>query len=232
MMRFHGADVIGTQEAKLHQLMQLEERLSGYEWIGIGRRDGGDEYSALFYRTDRLELLEHDTFWLSDTPKTPSSTSWGNTIPRIATWARFRDRSSGDSVLVLNTHFDHESAEARLRSARLIAESISPLSNEEPAIVMGDFNATEGSPPYRALTGTDGDGPSSPLRDALHAAELPHHGPQSTFNHFEPTVWPNERLDYIFVTPDVKVRRHGHLNEKWDEHYPSDHLPVLAELVL
>lgn len=232
MMRFHGAAVIGTQEGKLHQLLQLEERLPGYEWIGIGREDGGDEFSAIFYQTDRLELLEHETFWLSDTPTTPSSTSWGNSIPRIATWARFRDRASGDSVLVLNTHFDHESAESRRKGARMIVESIEALADGAPAIVMGDFNATEGSDPYEILTSSDADTSAGTLRDALHASEQPHHGPMSTFNDFDPTVWPEERIDYVFVTPEVEVRRHGHLNEKWYEHYPSDHLPVLVELVL
>jgi len=77
LIRFHAPDVVGTQEGKLHQLIDLEERLRNYEWIGVGRRSGGDEFSALFYRTDRLTLLEHDTFWLSKTPNTPGSKSWG-----------------------------------------------------------------------------------------------------------------------------------------------------------
>ncbi len=229
MMRFHGAAVIGTQEGKLHQLMQLEDRLPSYEWIGTGRRDGGDEFSALFYRTDRLELLEHETFWLSDTPTVPSSTSWGNDIPRIVTWGRFRDRATGDSLLVMNTHFDHESAEARLRGAQMIVETLNALAEGGPVIVMGDFNATEDSEPYQVLTS---ESDPFPLQDALYTSEQPHHGPTSTLNDFAPTVQPGERIDYVFVSPEVNVRRHGHLNEKWDEHYPSDHLPVLAELVL
>lgn len=230
MIRFHGADVVGTQEGKLHQLMDLEARLPGYEWIGVGRRSGGDEFSALFYETTRLTLLDHDTFWLSTTPNEPGSKSWEAALPRIATWARFRDRASGDTLFVLNTHFDHESAEARAKSARLIAETVGGLSENDPVVVMGDFNAPPSAPPYHILTRSGDDAPPVRLRDALQVSEQPHHGPVSTYNHFESTVQPNRRLDYIFVGPTLTVRRHGHLNAKWNGQYPSDHLPVLAEV--
>jgi endonuclease/exonuclease/phosphatase family metal-dependent hydrolase len=231
-IRFRAPAVVGTQEGMLHQLYDLEERLSGYEWVGVGRQSGGDEFSALFYRTERLELLDHHTFWLSPTPTEPGSKAWGAALPRIVTWARFRDRTTGDSLFVLNTHFDHESAEARQKSARFIAETVGGWADGAPVVVMGDLNAEVGSPPYEALTRRGPSAPSPSLRDAKQVAEQPHHGPVSTFNDFRPSVIPERRIDYILVGPDVRVRRHGHLNEKWGGAYPSDHLPVLAELVL
>ena len=232
MIRFHDAHVVGTQEGKLHQLMDLEDRLSGYEWIGVGRRSGGDEFSALFYDTNRLTLLDHDTFWLSTTPNEPGSKSWGAAFPRIATWARFRDQRSEDTLFVLNTHLDHESEEARAKSARFISETVGALSEDEPVVVMGDFNALPSAPPYQILTRSGEGAPPVPLRDAMEASEQLHHGPVSTYNHFESTVQPNRRLDYIFVGPRLAVRQHGHLSSRWDGQYPSDHLPVLAEVVI
>jgi endonuclease/exonuclease/phosphatase family metal-dependent hydrolase len=232
MIRYHGPDVVGTQEGKLNQLYDLEERLAGYEWIGAGRRAGGDEFSAIFYRQDRLELLGHHTYWLSPTPTEPGSVGWDAAFPRIVTWARFRDRATGDSLMVLNTHFDHESAEARRKSARFIAEALGGWSKGLPAVVMGDLNARVGSPPYEALTRRGPDAPDQPLRDAKEVAEQPHHGPVSTFNRFQPAVIPELRIDYVLVSEEIEVRRHGHLNEKWGGAYPSDHLPVLVELAL
>jgi endonuclease/exonuclease/phosphatase family metal-dependent hydrolase len=237
-IRFHGADVVGTQEGLLHQVMDLEDRLPGYEWIGVGRRSGGNEFSAIFYRTGRLQLLAHDTYWLSSTPNEPGSKSWGSSLPRIATWARFRDRASGDTLFVVNTHFDHVSAEARRRSARLILESTDGLAGGAPVVVMGDFNATEDSPPYRVLTRTDsaaagGDaGSALRLRDAFHASEQPHHGPASTYNGFDGRLHEGRRIDHVFVGPRVQVRRHGTLTDRWNGRFPSDHCPVLAEIVL
>ena len=230
-IRFRAPDVVGTQEGMVHQLYDLEERLPAYEWVGVGRESGGNEFSALFYRKDRLEVLDHHTFWLSETPTVPGSRGWDAALPRIVTWARFRDRTTGDSLFVLNTHFDHEGDEARLKSARFIAEAVRGWAKGLPIVVMGDLNARVGSPPYEALTGRDSTA-DAPLRDAKEVAEQPHHGPLSTFNRFQPAVVPEHRIDYILVGPHVGVRRHGHLNEKWNGRYPSDHLPVLAELVL
>ncbi|MFB6229922.1 MAG: endonuclease/exonuclease/phosphatase family protein [Salinibacter sp.] len=162
LIRFHAPDVVGTQEGTLHQLIDLEERLRGTEWIGVGRRSGGDEFSALFYRTDRLALLEHDTFWLSKTPNTPGSKSWGAALPRIATWARFRDQASGNTPFVLNTRFDHEREKARIKSARLITESLGALSESAPVVVMGDINAFPESRPHSLFTRAGDDAPAIP----------------------------------------------------------------------
>ncbi len=232
MIRFHAPDVVGTQEGMLHQLYDLEKRLSGYEWIGVGREEGGNEFSAIFYRTDRLELLEHHTFWLSPTPAEPGSKGWDAALPRIVTWGRFRDRTTGDTVFVANTHFDHEGEEARRKSARFLAEAVGDWSEGASTVLMGDLNARVGSAPYEALTQPDSSASGPPLRDAKEVAEQPHHGPLSTFNGFDESVTPEHRIDYVLVGPSVEVRRHGHLNAKWDGAYPSDHLPVLADLLV
>ena len=208
MIRLHDADVVGLQEALKGQIDDLQDRLPGFAWIGVGRADGEEagEFSPIFYREDRLELVDHDTFWLSETPSEPGSKSWDAAIERIATWGIFRDRASGEEIFVLNTHFDHIGEQARLESARLIVERLDELAGGRPVVVMGDFNATDDSPPYDALT-------SGTLKDAMHVSEHPHHGPTSTWTGF-------------------RVIQHAILSDQWDARFPSDHLPVLAELVV
>jgi hypothetical protein len=47
---------------------------------------------AIFYRRARFELLETKDYWLSETPEVVGSKSWGSSLPRMVTWARFRIR--------------------------------------------------------------------------------------------------------------------------------------------
>ncbi|HEX7069678.1 MAG TPA: endonuclease/exonuclease/phosphatase family protein, partial [Rhodothermales bacterium] len=175
VVRFHRPDVVGVQEALIEQLNDLKERLPDYDWVGAGRDDGktGGEFSAILYRPDRLELLDSDTFWLSETPDVPGSKSWDTAITRVVTWALFRDRTDGARFYHFNTHFDHIGQEARRQSAMLIVERIANRAEDVPAIVTGDFNAEPDEPPYAIMTAA--------LRDARLVSETPPHGPEGTF---------------------------------------------------
>lgn len=225
MVRFHAADIVGMQEALLDQIRDLEERLPDYDWVGEGRDDGAEagEFSPIFYRTDRLELLDHDTFWLSETPDEPGSQSWDAALPRIVTWASFRDRATDATFYHFNTHFDHRGEQARLESARLITRRVEETASDAPTVVTGDFNATPDAAPYAHLV--------EALEDAYTAVEAPH-GPPGTFSTFEVGNEADRRIDYVFSANGVTVQRFGTLTDQWNGHYPSDHLPVLAEVVI
>lgn len=225
LIRFHRADVVGVQEALIGQIRDLEQRLDGYAWVGVGRADGeeGGEFSPIFYRTDRLKLLDHNTFWLSETPQQMGSVGWDAALPRVVTWARFRDRSTGATFVHFNTHFDHRGEKARRESARLLVEQVPSIAGDAPVLVTGDFNATPETDVYRRLT--------AELDDARMRAESPY-GPGATFSGFEVTGELDRRIDYIFVRGDVAVQRFGTLTDQWRGKYPSDHLPVIAEVVI
>jgi endonuclease/exonuclease/phosphatase family metal-dependent hydrolase len=226
MIRFHAPDVVGVQEALRPMLDDLDARLDDYTWVGHGRGADQNEHCALFYRPPRLTLDRHDTFWLSTTPEVPGSRSWDAAYPRIATWATFTDNRSEQSLVVANTHFDHDSARARRESARLLGQRVDALAGSGPLAVIGDLNAPPRTPPYRLLV--DPEGPA--LHDALYASLLPHHGPVATFNGFDDEVHPGERIDYVFVRGPLIVQRHGTLTDRWNGHFPSDHCPVVADV--
>jgi endonuclease/exonuclease/phosphatase family metal-dependent hydrolase len=229
LIRFHAADAVGVQEGLLRQLVDLDARLPGWARVGVGRADGREagEFSAIFYRTDRLELLESGTFWLSPTPEVAGSKGWDAAIERIATWARFRDQRSGCRYLHLNTHFDHIGEQARQESARLIRRRLATLAGGLPVIVTGDFNTTPSSDAYRIFTRDTIPGAIAPLADAYTASRTDHYGPTSSWNGFK-AIDPGHRIDYVMVSPAVEVLAHGILPDSWDGRFPSDHLPVLA----
>ena len=231
MFRFHRADLVGVQEALRDQIADLEQLAPEYAWCGVGRSDGksGGEYSAIFYRKTRFELLDQSTFWLSETPEVIGSKGWDAALPRVVTWAKFRDRKTRSIFIHFNTHFDHRGERARAESASLLLRQIEKISGSLPVILTGDFNGNETSEPYRILT--SGATKGQKLQDARQISGGGQHGPTSTFNGFG-ALRQNMRIDFIFVRDRITVHQHGVLADQWDGRWPSDHLPVLAELTI
>ena len=230
VIREHAPAVIGLQEALRCQLDYLQARLPGYGLIGMGREAGGEgEHAAILYRTDRFEAAESGTFWLSDTPEVVSR-HWGNTCLRICTWVRLVEKQTGRGFSVWNTHLDHESQPSREKSVRLIAGRLGERGSAEPAVVMGDFNAGEGNPAVRFLTGGGGagDGRLPRLRDTFRVLH-PDEAAVRTYHAFTGRR-EGEKIDYILVTPGFRVLAAS--IERWHEggRYPSDHFPVTATL--
>lgn len=229
-MRFHKADFVGIQEGLPHQLEQLDEMIPYFDRIGVGRNTPDDpgEYSAIYYKKDRFELIDHDTFWLSETPNKVASVGWDAALPRIVTWGEFKDSLSGETFFVFNTHFDHRGEKARTESASLILDKIEELAGNFPVVVTGDFNTTEDDPPYKVLTGAMGEHDQT-LEDGFYEAEYGHHGPTSTWNGFE-EILPGRRIDFIFTNSGFSVIQHAILADQYDGRFPSDHLPVVADI--
>ncbi len=224
---FNDADLVGVQEALKEQMDGLTEALGSYAWIGVGRDDGAEagEYSAIFYKKDRFEVLDSGTFWLSKNPSIPGSKDWDASLTRIATWGHFKDIASGATFFHFNTHFDHRGAEAREKSAELIAHRAIREAGETPLVVTGDFNFTEDAAGYGVLT--------EKLADTFYTSEQPHHGPAGTvYGGFEVTHKAGRRIDYIFVNDKFHVRQHATLSDNWEGAFSSDHLGVLATLLV
>jgi len=222
--------LLGVQEAKFPQLSAIEEALPHHRYVGYGRHGGSrDEHSALFYDARRFELLGWDQFWLSDTPDEIGSTTWGNEISRLVVWARLQDLATGTELAVVNTHFDHQSAPARLRSAESVVDLIEGDELDGlPVIVTGDFNANAGeSDPYAELV-SDG-----PLRDTWETAEERLTREWGTFPNYEDPVEDARRIDWVLTTEGI-VTHQAAINVWRDGAgaFPSDHTPVQALLSL
>lgn len=208
VVREHRPDVLGTQEGLAHQLADLDTRLPGYARVGGCRQGTGlDEACAIFYDATRLQLLAWGDLWLSDTPGVPGSATWGNRHPRIVTWARLLDTTSGREVTVANTHLDHESEPARQKAAAFLAARM------PGAILMGDLNAEPGEPTHTILLGAGWDDAKA-------------HEP--TFHDFTGTA--RARLDHVLAPRTHRLRRQRVLAPTRDGVHASDHHPVLAEI--
>lgn len=215
---------VGIQEALHHQLQDLVRILPDYSIIGVGRDDGKEkgEYSAILYKHTRFGLLSSGTFWLSETPDVPGSKSWDAAITRLATWARLFDKELNTEIFLLNTHFDHVGKMARAKSAEMIKSRIAELSLDKPFVISGDFNCKPDEDPYKIMIG-----PEEPIfYDAVRGEHV------GTFCGFEVGAMECVTIDYIFHSFHWKVRYQRVFNAHDGKYYPSDHLPVLAELEL
>jgi endonuclease/exonuclease/phosphatase family metal-dependent hydrolase len=221
LIRDADPDVIGTQELHKPQGDYLIAQLPDYAWFGTSRRgDDSDEHMGVFYRRDRLRVLESGDFWLSDTPEVPGSISWGHPLPRMVTWALFQRIADGQRFYLFNTHLPYreEDEDARTRGVRLLISRIAALPSDVPVVVTGDFNAPPGNPTHAAAT--------SSLHDAWTVA-VRRSGPEGTFHGF--TGQPDQRIDWVLVH-GFEVLSATTLDTNEAGRYPSDHFPLLVEL--
>lgn len=226
LLKRHKADIFSVQEALYDQVMDLKDGMPGFDYVGVGRDDGNinGEFSAIYYNSNRYALIENGTFWLSQTPKIPSK-SWDAALNRICTWARLRDKETRKTFYIFNTHFDHKGVKARKESAILILKKIGEIAaRNEPVILTGDFNLTPEEKPLILIR--------QKLKDARQVSETVPQGPVGTFNDFDFTNKLENRIDYIFLNKFVGVKKYIVLTDSKDNRYPSDHLPVLAEIQL
>ena len=237
VVREEGADVIGLQEALHFQIAQIVAAVPDYAFVGAGRDDGREkgEYTAILYRKDRLRVIESGTFWFSDTPEVPGSTSWGNRITRICTWARFAD-GGGASFYLFNLHLDHQSQPSRERSVQLLAQRIRERAAPgDPVVVTGDFNVGEDNGAMRWLLGEAGalpgaGAPGVELVDTLRAVHPEGRG-VGTFSDFEFGRVHGHKIDYVLAGPGFDVLSARIVRTSRDGRYPSDHFPVVARVV-
>jgi endonuclease/exonuclease/phosphatase family metal-dependent hydrolase len=229
LLRREQPTVLGTQEGLYEQLKDMERDLPAhYDWIGVGRAGGShDEFMAIYYDTRRLEPLEFDHYWLSDTPEVIGSKSWGNNVIRMVTWVRFADKRTGTEFVTVNTHFDHESENSRQRSAQLVRDRINALAPGLPVVLTGDFNAAATTTPtYDILMNGVG------MTDSWPAATDRRTPLFATFHGYRPLVPDGPRIDWILTRGNIAIHAAAINTYARNSQFPSDHLPVQALITI
>ena len=222
--------LVGLQEMQEHTFGPVERGLGGaYRRLGTATRGGSDGLiNPILYDAGRLELVAWNQFWLSDRPREIGSATWGNAGPRVAVWARFRDRETGGDLVHLNTHLDHVITQAKVKGAQLIADHLRQFHLLHlPALVTGDFNSVAAdSPAYEVLVEEFG------LQDTWREAAARTTPGWGTFPHFGEVEESDFRIDWILASPGVEVLEASINAERPGGVFPSDHLPVQASVRL
>lgn len=224
MIAYYAPDILGIQEGLYDQVSYLDKSLASCAYVGVGRDDGQNagEFTAIFYNKEKLELIQTQTFWLSETPD-QVSVGWDASMERITTFAEFEDRKTGDRFHVFNCHFDHIGPQARENSAKLIMEYLETKHLlDKQVVVMGDLNCSPNDAPIDVFR--------MHLDDSYDISATKSYGPKGTWCSFKTDVIPQNRIDYI-LTRNIKVLRHAHIDDRRPNNLNlSDHLAVLIDI--
>ena len=214
--------VFGVQEALDFQLAYFEEHCPGYKCVGVGREDGIDEgeHMSVFYDTERIDLVEWGTYWLSETPFEPSL-GWDAACRRTATWTLLKDKATGRNFYFVNTHLDHVGKEARRKGLLLLVDRIAAMNPDGyPMILTGDMNVYPDDPCLGELR--------TLMEDARQTAK-------ETDNdvtwHDWGKVSGRPPIDYIFYAGFAGCDKFEAIRQPYEGvDYVSDHYPVKAIL--
>ena len=246
-------DSIGMQEVTTGWIYRMDTFAfnASYAGVGEGRTPGG-EASSIYYRKDKFDLVDHGTFWLSETPDVAGSYLEASLYPRICTWAHLRDKVTGYEYIHVNTHLDHlggsDGRSLRTAQTRVILEYLKSLP-DVPMVMTGDFNQAKtnseentyaifknilGQSNFTASTGEKMTGNFSDARaEAKDTVASDAWASMTAYwqeggEKYNPAKKP---IDYVFYTTgdfDAMVYRNIHYHR--DGIYMSDHLPQYCEL--
>lgn len=234
LVGFYGFDIIGFQEMRKPQaeiyLKAGEYAISGEVvapnievpgWMRWG--------NFIFYKKEKFELLKEGHFWLSPTPETPSK-GWDEKQYRICNYVKLRDKADGSQIYFFNLH-QGLTEKSRSGSMRVIVDKLREILKSESgaAVFMtGDFNACKGEESISYLLS------AGILKDSWDVSKTPPFGSRGTFvpkfgnKSCKGEAKTENKIDYIFVSPNVRVKKCAVIANNVDGTFASDHLPIIA----
>ena len=223
LMEEYQPDIVGTQETtKLWNDYFKSYFKNEYGMIGCsrnGRTATTGEWNTILYRLDRFELLDSDTFWLSNTPDKASKVE-SSSLNRICTWALLKDKQTGKTFLMANTHLDHTSDQARNEQSVILLNYLNRKFSKYPIYITGDYNFEPSSEAYKII--------NKSLLDAHDEALVDKSTTQLTFHSYGN---PSKEIDFCFYNDKSTPVTYYIVNDDYDG-YVSDHYGVLIKFVL
>ena len=189
-----------------------------YALAAHGPADTFPPTQPIFYRKDRLNMLNQGWFFFSDTPDVIYSRTFNGSFPAFASWALMQDRASGTQFYAINLHFEFKSASNRQKSASLVAKRIAPwVKAGTPVILLGDLNARKGAKTLQIL----------------ETAGITFAPVQGSTYHLNRGANLFGAIDHIgLANGPTAVNGPMVLRETFDGVWPSDHYPVALDLRL
>ncbi len=224
LIKDHRPTIIGFQEAQYKsQWLYLKEQLADdYEGFGVnrttGKESGSGECMGIMYDKKLIKKIDGGTFWLSDTPNTPSK-GWDSAYTRSTTWGIFKHIPTGKTFYYINTHLDNEGSTARVEGMKLIDQHFQEYKDTHKLFFTGDLNMLAANPaldPIESYMWNTRTYAPSALSDNY-----------TTYNNFSSSA--NKIIDHIYCSKGMQVVEYHTIKEKYaGVKYVSDHYPIYS----
>ncbi len=223
VIRAQEADIICFQEMRAPQFADVAPAFPEFAIYSlVDEPQGRHPQNAIFYRSDRYDLISAGGYWLSETPHVPGSKSWQSCCVRLANWVRLEARDTRAEFRVVNTHLDHRSQEARENQAAMIVEDAQAYADDYPQLLTGDMNCDAGNQAIEVFRS----GGWQDTYGQVHGHEEPgytHHGFEG-----DQHVSSVGRIDWIFGRGNLMASGAEVIRDARDGRYPSDHYFINA----
>ncbi len=223
----YAPDSFGVQEATPKWLRIFEKEVGDrYARVGQARDFFGpfSEYNCVYYLKDKYNLLDSGTFWLSETPYKKYSVDYDSACRRIASWAVLEDKETGKVYTHINTHLDHVLESTRDAQSKVLLSEMSKLQTQGVVVITGDFNTFSDGDVYASMVaGAD---------DAAVTAETVIDAGITFHSYGKKADEGQGPIDFIFLTKGTKVENYQVIKTIIKDIYPSDHYPIIADIII
>ena len=255
-------DVFNTVETTTEWFKLFDARFSDTYSYAKGKPfDASSDalYNAVFFKKDKFTLVDSGTRWFSDTPTRMSKFDISPHYKGM-TYALLCDKTTGAEFVYVSAHtsygesrtgtsaieqtYREKANECREKQITVLKEQLEQFSRY-PIIIGGDFNA---APTHKSISlvtsGTRYVNTTAVAEEVIYT--LPNSTRHPTLcrvkkigedgNIIPPYTELNasaSQVDYIFVTKDsITVQKFEEWDNKLNGKYPSDHIPVCAEITI
>ncbi len=247
LIKHDAPDIICFQELTVDQIEDLSQDLKDmYDYFAPYPNQYRTEMLGIFYNKGFLEVL-------SGEKKELGPMYYWETFQAMCFQyfikVTFKDIITGKTFTIYNTHLDYLKPNVRQQLLDLVLNDAEKDAMTQPVIIAGDFNTLPSVLPdnFRlpVTPGLDGNYILYSLtkrgfRNSLDLALIAHAGPMCSFTYSTKNCMPFSEpdiagliLDHIFVTPEsIKVLFHAIDPATVGGHFPSDHLPVFADIAI
>jgi len=220
MIDKHQADVIGTQETTDRIYATLIDHFHDYEFCGDGRESNRlGERCSVMIKKERYKILRTETVWLNGDFYKAGDKDEEEGFPRICTMVLVQDKQSLKKTRIFNAHLAYRSKTAIANNGKYLLSYIKRFEHTKiPFILMGDFNVEIDHPLHKPFLVN--------YKEAYTTLKIKR---PNTFHAYQDPLGICA-IDFIY-TNTLTFKSIETDQSLIDDHYPSDHYPLIAELL-